>query len=108
MNENVKAFLTAVREDAEWLETCKGITDREEAVAVAVAKAAEMGLSLEAADFSAVDELSEDELATVAGGELCSCAIGGGGTSDYDGDEPCACVIIGAADDMICMVLGFE
>lgn len=108
MNENVKAFLEKVAEEPEWLEQHKDIEDKDEAIAAAVAKAAELGMPLTAEDFEAPQgELSENELAAVAGAGKCSCAVGGGGSADSSSDV-CACVLVGCSDAMICMLLGFE
>lgn len=108
MNENVKAFLEKVAEEPEWLERHKDIADKDEAIAAAVAKAAELGIPLTAADFEAPQgELSEDELAAVAGAGKCSCAVGGGGSADSH-SPVCACVVFGCSDEMLCMFLGYE
>lgn len=108
MNENVKAFLEKVAEEPDWLERHKSITDRDEAIAAAVEKAAELGMPLTAADFEAPEgELSENELLAVAGAGKCSCAVGGGGSADSSSNV-CACVVFGCSDAMICMFLGYE
>ena len=57
-----------------------------------------MGFELTAADLERpAEELSDDELDTVAGGGdvSCACAMGGGGTKDSN-DKTCACVLAGA------------
>lgn len=104
MNDNLRAFLKAVASDKEWLASHKALSDRDEAVAAAVAKAGEMGFALSAADFEAPDgELSDDELAVVSGGGYCFCFMGGGGTaadsydciSTGDQDKACACIVYG-------------
>lgn len=99
MNENLKSFLGAVEADETWM-TRLASADREAAVELALKKAAELGMPLAAADFEAPEgELSEDELGCVAGGGVCFCEIGGGGTSEDHGsdgiDEVCACVFGG-------------
>lgn len=107
MNENLKEFLRKAAEDPAWIEQNKDIEDKDEAIAAAVAKAAELGIPLTEADFEAPDEeLSEDELAAVAGGTKCSCAVGGGGTDDGYGDV-CACVVVGVFGSMTCILLGY-
>lgn len=104
MNENVKAFLKAAAADAEWMEQQKKIEDKSEAVAAAVAKAAELGIPLTEADFEAPEgELSEDELEAVAGAGNCYCLAGGGGT---DQDAP-SCEMSGHQDQVCwCVVWG--
>lgn len=107
MNENVKAFLDKVAQDPEWLAQYRDLSDKDEAIAVAVAKAAELGIPLTAADFDLQQgELSEDELAAVVGAGKCSCAVGGGGADD--GAGVCACVLVGCMDSMACILLGYQ
>ncbi len=72
----------------------------------AIAK--EYGFDISDDDFVPVGgELSEDELDSVVGGDLCYCFGGGGGTGDPDtngdGGEPykeltCACVLGGGGE----------
>ena len=60
--------------------------------------AKELGVALTDEDFEKpTEELSDDELDTVAGGGdvSCACAMGGGGTKDSN-DKTCACVLAGA------------
>lgn len=99
MNENLKTLLDAAKADEAWM-TQLAEADKEAAVAMALRKAAELNLPLAEADFEAPEgELSEDELGAVAGGGVCFCEIGGGGTSEDHGDdgidEVCACVFGG-------------
>ena len=65
---------------------------------LALAKA--QGLALTEADLLQQEELSDDDLDTVAGGSdvSCACAMGGGGTKD-DNVKTCACVIAGVGYD---------
>ena len=111
MTENLKVFLEAVSDDRAWLEGLSELADKGAVVDATVAKAAELGIVLTAADFEPPadeGELSEDELATVAGGGPCSCMIGGGGTaqdattcpySGYD-DYACGCVVYGQGNTL--------
>ena len=88
MNENLKKFLEKVSED-------KALAEKDPAALIPLAK--EMGIELTEADLKRpVEELSDDELDTVAGGGdvSCACAMGGGGTKDAN-DKTCACVLAG-------------
>lgn len=88
MTENLKNFLLALGEDSEWLQQVKALTERQEAIDAVVAKAAELGVPLTAADFEAPEgALSEDELANLAGG-ACNCMLAGLGPADIDRTEP--------------------
>lgn len=80
--ENVKAFFDKVEEDKGLQDKVKGLAEKRKAHDAETASgmvkiAAEAGLEFTAADLaearkSAVGELSEDELRTVAGGALGS------------------------------------
>lgn len=99
MNENLKNFLNAVEADEAWMARLAS-ADKGAAMELAIEKAAELNISLSAADFETPEgELSEDELGAVAGGGVCFCEIGGGGTAEDHGkdgiDEVCACVFGG-------------
>lgn len=109
MNENLRAFLAQAGEDEAWRAELAKLEDKQAAVEACLAKAAELGLTLAAEDFDEpAGELSEDELAAVAGAGDCMCMLGGGGTKD-DGaledrcwspflgyvDTVCACVVYG-------------
>ncbi len=77
--EQLKAFLEAVKADAGLLEKLKAATDAESVVAIA--KAAGFVISAENLQKAKV-ELSEDEMEAVAGGKgvhtgLCFLGIGG-------------------------------
>ena len=55
----------------------------------------ELGVALTAVDFEPQEgKLSADELEAVAGGGVCGCAVGGGGTAG-ENDHACACVFGG-------------
>lgn len=95
MTENLKDFTEFLSTLDE--ETVEKVTrmDKDQLIAYA----AEKGFSLTEADFRR-DEgdaaLSMDELASTAGGGVCACVVGGGGTSDEArGLDSCACPIIG-------------
>lgn len=93
MNENLKKFLEKVSEDKALAE--KVSAEKNPAALIPLAK--EMGIELTEADLKRpVEELSDDELDTVAGGGdvSCACAMGGGGTKDAN-DKTCACVLAG-------------
>ena len=92
MSENLKKFLEAVSKD-EALVAQVGAMGKEELLALAK----ELKISLTAEDLEKpAEELSDDELDTVAGGSdvSCACAMGGGGTKDNN-DKTCACVLAG-------------
>lgn len=60
--------------------------------------AAEYGIELKEEDFKpAQGELADDELDAVAGGDACTCPIGGGGASSKS-DNTCACVLGGGGE----------
>ena len=91
MTENMKKFLQTVSANHELTEKIGSMTLEE-----LLALAKELGLEMTEADFvQPANELSDDELATVAGGfDECACAMGGGGTGDHN-DKTCACVLVG-------------
>jgi len=92
MTENFKKFLEAVSKDEE-LTAKVGVMGKDELLALAK----KLGLELTESDLEKSNELSDDELDTVAGGSdvSCACAMGGGGTKDNN-DKTCACVLAGA------------
>ena len=92
MTENLKKFLEVVSTNEELQKKLTNAS-KEEIVAVA----AEAGFVLTDADLVQKNELSDDELDTVAGGGRkanCGCGVGGGGTGD-ESDDTCACVVYG-------------
>lgn len=91
MTETMNAFLEALSRDEEQGKKVREMTDKAEILAIAN----KMGFALTEADFEAPEgELSEKELAGVAGGGSCYCFAGGGGTRG-DNDDVCACVLYG-------------
>ena len=96
MTENMKQFLETVSKNDELIEKVNKMNKDE-----LVALAKELGITLTEEDFEKpVEELSDDELDTVAGGSdvSCACAMGGGGTKDSN-DGTCACVLAGVGYD---------
>jgi predicted ribosomally synthesized peptide with nif11-like leader len=96
MTENMKKFLEAVSQREELLAK---INDMGKEELLALAK--ELNVELTEADLvKPAQELSDDELDTVAGGSdvSCACAMGGGGTKDTN-DKTCACVLAGVGYD---------
>ena len=93
MTENLKKFLELVSKNDELAAKCGSMSQAE-----LIGMAKEMGIALTEADFAkpVAEELSDDELDTVAGGERinCSCMMGGGGSGDSN-DKTCACVAVG-------------
>ena len=112
MTENMQKFLEAVSRD-EALTAKVGAMGKDELLALAKA----LGIPLTDADLDkpAVQELDDDDLDTVAGGDgkvSCACAMGGGGTKD-ENDKTCACVMAGAGyskngiDRCVCDFAGY-
>lgn len=100
MTENLKNFLEYASQNEDAMKKIKALadeTDKDAVVRQAVEIAKDANLSLSAEDFeeNASGELSEDELASVAGGKECYCAVGGGGESDGSMNKTCACVHYG-------------
>lgn len=63
--------------------------------------AAECGVELKEEDFSPAggqEELGDDELDAVAGGDECFCLAGGGGTANSKNEGTCACVLGGGGE----------
>lgn len=90
MTENLKRFLENVSENEELAKKINTMTKDD-----LLALAKELGIELTDADLEMpAGDLSADELAAVAGGGDCFCAIGGGGTGD-ENDKPCGCVASG-------------
>lgn len=96
MSENFKFFLEKVSHDEELSRKIGTIEDVNELIAIAK----DMGITLTADDFrKPAEELSDDELDAVAGGNVnCVCAMGGGGSKDKN-DKTCACVLAGGGFD---------
>ena len=96
MTENMKKFLETVSQREDLLAK---INDMGKEELLALAK--ELNVELTEADLvKPAQELSDDELDTVAGGSdvSCACAMGGGGTKDTN-DKTCACVLAGVGYD---------
>lgn len=93
-NDNLKKFMEVV--SAEGDETIKKLTNADQETVISMAK--ERGITITPDDFvddeDKAEDLSKDELASVAGGVTCVCEIGGGGpeTSTH---KTCACAIGG-------------
>ena len=118
MTENLKNFLKFVENNEELKEKAKELKTEtaEKAKEIAIAFAKENGFELTEEDFETPEgELSEGELADVAGGEwkACLCSlVGGGGGEASDGDTyGCACVGYGQGgdggeDNWMCICVG--
>lgn len=95
MTENLKKFLEEASSDEALIEK---FTKAETPEAI-IALAAEKGFTLTADDLKPEEasggEVSDEELATVAGGKACFCAAGGGGESGSN-DHTCWCVLGGS------------
>ena len=74
MSENLKKFLEAVSKDENLREKAEAFVknaDKEQAIAAAINLAKQLGIELAEADFEAPEEeISEEELAVVSGGNL--------------------------------------
>ena len=103
MNENLKKFLEEVEKNEELKAKLKALTDKDTAVEKAIEIAKEYGFTLTAEDCAqkADGELSEDELASVAGGVMGCFIISG----DRDGGG-CGCVVVGAVKSCGCAIAG--
>jgi len=93
--ENMKKFMELISAlDDEAMEKVSRMQKDE-----LIAFAAEKGFTLTDADFQGVEgdaALSIDELAASSGGDVCGCAVGGGGAPDYNaGEKGCGCALIG-------------
>ena len=94
MTENMKKFLEAVSKNDELTAKINTMTKEE-----LLALAKELGIELTDADFEKpAGELSDDELDTVAGGEVCYCLIGGTGYDTFDNEKTCVCVVGGGGE----------
>lgn len=92
MSENLKKLLELVSRNEDLAKKLSSM-DKEETIALAK----ELGIELTEADFEQKNELSDDELDTVAGGKSCFCAWGGG-TGNSSIAKTCACVAYGQGD----------
>ena len=90
MTENMKKLLEAMSKDQELSEKASKL-DKDALIALA----RKLGIELTEADFvQPGGELNADELEVVAGGGICACSVGGGGTKGDD-YPACACVLAG-------------
>lgn len=113
MSDNLKKFLEAASRNEEIKEKLKAATDNEKLIALAKT----YGFTLTEEDIAPnKDELSEDELNSVVGGDtggcVCVLAGGGGGKQSDDDTYGCACVGYGqggdgAIDDFTCWCTGY-
>lgn len=115
MSKNMKAFLARVSSDEKLIEQLKAAKEYDEVLALAK----EIGMELTLADIEPVpesDELTEDELNTISGGDTtgyCICVAAGGGGGKHDGDTyGCACVAYGEGGDgkddhFVCWCVGY-
>ena len=113
MTENMKKFIESISANNELTGKFGSMTKDE-----LIALAKELGIALAEADFEQpAVELSDDELDTVAGGGICACVLGGGGTADesstyHTSDAVCACVFGGSGENKggytrcVCVISG--
>lgn len=94
MTENMKKFLELVSQSEEL---CARVNAADKEALIAMAK--ELGVELTEEDFTQPSgELDDDELDAVAGGGVCACVVGGGGTADNAKERTCVCVFTGAGE----------
>ncbi len=116
MNENLKAFLDAVKNNEELKEKVAEIDKKaekepEKYIDEYIAVAKEYGISLKEEDFATESnpEMSDEELQAVTGGEedntLLVCGALGGDI-DLTSSNHCGCVVIGAVKGCGCVVIG--
>lgn len=86
MTENMKKLLELVSANEELTKKLAGATKEE-----LIAAAKDLNIILVDADFDQINELDDDELDAVAGGDRCTCYFGGGGSSGGV-SKTCACV----------------
>ena len=101
MTDNLKKFLEEVSKDAGL---ANKINTASKETIISIAK--EKGIELTEEDFAipANQELSDDDLDAVAGGDWCPCVIGGNGGEGGDG-LACGCALLGGGgccDDSHC------
>lgn len=126
MKESLKQFIEKAQQDGELKTKLLALSEefkdapqneetKQKVIAAVLPLAEENGFTLKAEDFDTNEgEISDLELAAVAGGGGCGCALvgGGGGVDDYDyNDYGCACVGYGQggdgrADDFNCFCPG--
>lgn len=112
MTDNAKKFAEAVSKDEAMKKELEALGKNDEAAVIkaAVIKiAAKHGFTLTEEDFKAADmnEMNEDELEAVAGGD-CYCPVGGSGTGN---GKQCVCVVGGKGESdsgtlCICVLAG--
>ena len=95
MTEKVKKLLQFLSEDDAFAKEASEAPTIEEVIALAKGK----GIELTDEDIREATRLcggaDDSELEAVAGGGVCACPIGGGGTPGDGNDNVCVCVIIG-------------
>ena len=96
MTDNMKKFLEEASKDKEFIEKLQ----KAETPEAVIALAKEIGFELTTDDLKSketISEISDEELEAVAGGKICFCELGGGGTGD-DNEKTCACVLGGGGE----------
>jgi len=118
MTDNMKYFLEEASKNSEISKRIialnETITDKEENKAALIALASENGIVLDSNDFEEdlgcnIEEISDEELESVAGGKTvrdsvwskyhsdCQCPVGGSGSADKY-QKKCVCVLAGAGE----------
>lgn len=103
MSENMKEFLKEVENNAELKARLSALPDEEASKEKVVEIAKEYGFTLTAEDYEVSDgeNISDDELEAVAGGNCLAAGVKRTNEGDF-----CMCVIIGAVDGCGCFVFG--
>lgn len=95
MTENIKKLAELASQDEKLRKALCEAPDTKSIISLA----AEHGLTLTEEDVkmhaSKEQELDEEELASVVGGEYCFCPLAGGGLKTGKTETPCGCVIYG-------------
>ena len=96
MTENIKKLYELISKDEKAREEITTCTEKEKLIDLAK----KYDITLTEEDFndlsnSKPQNLSEDEMAAVAGGKTCVCVVGGGGEASLDHQGICACPLVG-------------
>ena len=97
MTDNMKQFLEVASKDKDLIEKLNQAPDMESVIALAKEK----GFILTEEDLkqdARIQNIPDENLDAVAGGDRCICALGGGGTGTEANEKTCACVMFGLGE----------